>query len=136
MIQIEFKDGSTLMELGESADAVVAAVRSLVAARLRVARLQSACHKLNVEFWAVTSIKMGEVIYGESRIQEVRRLLALQDALVVLQHYVNFGNWSRVFNRQKTVQRRWKGRGESGYELALNGLDRLQHYAPPSQGVM
>lgn len=117
MIQIGFEDGSIVMGAGDLSDAVPDAVRS-------------ACQKLNVEFWAVTAIQVGETAYCDSQIQEVRRVLALQDALAVIKQYANSANWSGVFNRQKTVQRRWKGIGESGNDLAFDALDRLQQYDP------
>ena len=117
MIQIGFEDSSILMEAGDLPDAVPAAVRS-------------ACQKLNVEFWAVASIQVGEMAYSDLQIQEVCRILALQDALAVIEQYADSANWSGVFNRQKTVRRRWKGAGESGNDLAFTALDRLQQYDP------
>ena len=117
MIQVGFEDGSILMEAGDLPDAVSDGVRS-------------ACQKLNVEFWAVTSIPVGEMAYSDLQIQEVYRILALQDALAVIGQYADSANWSGVFNRQKTAQRRWKGAGESGNDLAFTALDRLQQYDP------
>ena len=123
MIQIGFEESSILMEAGDLPDAVSDAVRL-------------ACQKLNVESWVVASIQVGEMAYSDLQIQEVCRILALQDALAVIEQYADSANWSGVFNRQKAAQRRWKGAGESGNDLAFTVLDRLQPYAPPSQGVM
>ena len=117
MIQVGYEDGSILMEAGDLPDAVSDAVRL-------------ACQKLNVEFWAATSIQVGEMAYSDLQIQEVCQILALQDALAVVGQYADPANWSGVFNQQKTVQRRWKGAGESGNDLAFTALDRLQQYDP------
>ena len=122
MVKIGFSDGSTLMEPGDLPDAVPTAVRS-------------ACRRLNVEFHAVTSISVDETDYSETQIQDLHRLLALEDALRVIEQYADPGNWSGIFNRQKTVQRRWKGAGEAGNELALSTLDRLRQYAPSYRGA-